>query len=96
MSLDFKIVYSYIKLTKNAINLNTIILLWGEYRCKHLLVIVNELLIIFHKKINDNFQEFEFIHTLIKGLLISTKGYCKYHVQILEFILLIQKNVNNF
>ena len=35
-SLDFKIYFSYIQITTNAIILNTIIFLKEEYYCKHL------------------------------------------------------------
>ena len=45
-----------------------------------------------YQKINDRFQGYANICTSKEKLLVSTKGYRKYHVQI---ILLIQKTVNS-
>ena len=90
----FKIGYSYAQLTKNVIKWNTIILLWEEYRCMHVLIRVNISLIILYQKINDCYQGYEFIITSIWGFLNLTKGHWRYHVKILEFTLLIQKAVN--
>ena len=42
---------------------------------------------IFQQKMNELFDEFEFICTYIDGLLILTKGYWIDHVQKLELTL---------
>ena len=60
-----------------------------------LLIIVNISLDIFYHQINDYFQGYEFICTSIEELLIFTKIYLKHHIQVLEFILLIQEAVNS-
>ena len=81
MSLNLKMVYYHIQLSKNAIKLCTIILLWGKYQYTCLPMEVASSLDIFQKKMNDLLHRFEFIRAYTDDILILTKGYWKDHVQ---------------
>ena len=73
-SLDLNMGYYHIRLRKNASNLCTIILPWGEYRYKRLPMGVLDSPYIFQQKINDLCHVFEFIRACIDDILILTKG----------------------
>ena len=73
-SLDLNMGYYHIRLSENASNLCTIILLWGGYCYKHLPMGVANSPDIFQQKMNDLFHGLEFIRAYIDDLLILTKG----------------------
>ena len=79
-SLNLNMGYDNIRLSKNASNLCTIVIIWGKYRYKRLKMGVANSPDIFQQKINDLFHVFEFIHAYIDDLLILTKGDWSYHV----------------
>ena len=83
VSLDLNMVYYKIRLSNNASNLCMIIIPWGGYRYKHLLMVISNSPDIFQQKINDSFHGLEFFRSYIDDLLVLTKGAWKYHVQIL-------------
>ena len=58
MSLDLNIGYYRIRLSKQAINLCTIILHWGNYRYKRLPMGVSNSLAIFQEKMKKMFRGF--------------------------------------
>ena len=64
-----------------------IIIPWGKYGYKRLPIEIASSLDILQQKMNDLFHGLEFVHLYIYELMILTKGYCTYHVQILELIL---------
>ena len=74
MSLDLNMGYYHIFLIKQARNLCTIILHWGQYRYKRLPIGVSNYLDIFQDKMNEMFHGFDFIWEYINDLLIITKG----------------------
>ena len=80
MSIDLKMVYCHIRLSKNGSNSCTIIIPWGKYRYKRLPTGVTNSPEIFQHKMKDSFHEFEFIRAYIDELLILTKGDCTYHI----------------
>ena len=80
MSIDLKMEYYHIQLSKDASNLCKIILPWGKYRHKCLPMGVANLPNILQQKMNDICHEFEFIRAYIDELLVLTKGDWKYHV----------------
>ena len=79
--------YYYIRLSKNASNLCTIILPWGKYRYKRLPMGVSNSPDIFQQKMNDLFHGFEFIRAYIDDLLVLIKVYWTDPVQKLELTL---------
>ena len=85
--LDLNVVYYHICLSKNPINLCTIVLPWGKYRYKRLPMGVANSTDILQQKMNDLFHGFQFICAYIDGLFILTKLNWKDHVQKLEFII---------
>ena len=72
-SLDLNIEYYHIRLTEDASNLCTIIILFGKYRYKCLPMGVSNSPETFQQKMKDLFQGFEFIRTYIDELLILTR-----------------------
>ena len=73
MSLNLNMVYYHTQLSKNSINLCTVILPWGKYRYKRLPMGVANSLDIFQKRMNDLFHGFEFICAYMDDLLILKK-----------------------
>ena len=73
--------YYHIQLSSNASNLCKIILPWGKYWYKHLLMGVANFPDIFQHKLIDLFRGFEFICVCIDNLLVLTKKDCTYHLQ---------------
>ena len=73
-SLDLNIGYYHIRLSKNASNLCTIIIPWGEYCYTRLPTVVANSPDIFQQKMNNLFHGFGFIRAYIYELLILTKG----------------------
>ena len=65
--------YHHIRLRKQASNLCTIILHWGNYPYKRLPMGVSNSPDIFQEKMNKMFRGFEFIRAYIDDLLIITK-----------------------
>ena len=80
-SLDLNMGYYHIQFRKNASNLCTIIILWGEYHYKSIPMGVDNSRYIFQQKIIDWFHGFGLIRAYIDDLLILTKGYWIDHVQ---------------
>ena len=72
--LDLNIGYYHIRLRKNESNLCTLILPWGKYQYKRLLMRVANFPEIFQQKVNELFHGFEFIRAYIDDLLVLTKG----------------------
>ena len=72
-------VYYHIRLSKQAINLFTIILPWGKYHYKRLTMGVSNSPEIFREKKNKVFRGFELIQEYINDILIITKGDCSNH-----------------
>ena len=70
MSLDLKMGYYHIPLSKNKSNLCKIILPWGKCCYKNLPMGVANLLDVFQKKMNDLFHGFESLRAYIDDLLI--------------------------
>ena len=62
MPLDLNVGYSHIKISENASNLCTIVLLFVKYRYKRLTMGVSNSSDIFQHKINDLFHVFESIY----------------------------------
>ena len=83
-SLGLNVGYYYIRLSKNASNLCTIIILWGKYCYKCLSTGISNSPEIFQHEMNDLFNGFGFIPSYIYDLLILTKGGWTDHVQNLE------------
>ena len=69
-SLDLNMGYYHIQFRKNASNLCTIIILWGEYRYKRLPMGVANSPEIFHQKMNDLLCGFSFTRVYIDEILI--------------------------
>ena len=86
-SIHLNMGYNNIQMTENASNLGTIILPWGKYHFKRLLMQVSNSPDIFQHKLNDLFQVSEFLSEYIAGLLMSTKGYWTYCAHQLKLIL---------
>ena len=59
--LDLNMKQYHIQLRENASNLCTIIIPWGKYRYKRLLMGIANSPDIFQHKMNDLFRRFEFI-----------------------------------
>ena len=74
-------------LIKEAINLCTIILPWGKYKYKRLLMGVCNSPDIFQEKMNEMFRRIEFIIAYTNNLLIITKGDWSNHLDKLELVL---------
>ena len=66
--------YYYIRLSKEAINLCTIILPWVEYKYKRPPMGVCNSPYVFQAKMNKIFHELDFIQSYIDDLIIITKG----------------------
>ena len=86
-SLDLNIGYYHIQLSENASNLCTIILPWGEYWYRCILMGFENSPDVFQPKMNELFHGFEFVRVYIDYILILTKGYWKDHVQKMELTL---------
>ena len=84
LSLYLNMCYYHIRLSEQASNLCTIILLWGNYRYKPLPMGVSNSPDIFQEKMNEIFRDFEFIRAYIDDLLIITKGDWSDHSEKLE------------
>ena len=78
--------YYHIYLSKQARNLCTIILPWGQYQYKRLPIGVSNYLDIFQDKMNEMFHGFDFIREYIIDLLLVTKGDWSNHLEKLELI----------
>ena len=72
-SLDLSMVYYHIRLSKNASKLCTIIIRWGGYCYKRLIMGVANSPDIFQQKMNYLFYVFELICAYIYDVLILTK-----------------------
>ena len=83
-SLVFNKGYYHIRLSKQASNLCTIILLWGKYRYKRLTMGVSNSPDMFQEKMNKMFRGFEFIRAYIDDQLIITKVDLSNHLEKLE------------
>ena len=86
-SLDLNMGYYHIRLSENASNLCTIILLWEKYRYKRLPMKVANSPDILQQIMNYLYHGFEFICAYIDVMLILTKGDCNDHVHKLELTL---------
>ena len=73
MSLELNMGYYHIRFSKNANNLCTIILPWGNYCYKRLPMGVANSPEIFQHNINGLFHGFKFIRTYIDDLLLLTR-----------------------
>ena len=74
-------VYHHIRLSNQATNLCSIILPWGKYWYKHLLMRVSNSPEISKEKMNEMFRGFEFIRDYVDELLIITKGDWSDHLK---------------
>ena len=92
-SINLNMGYYHIRLGKQAINLCTIILRWGNHRYKPLSMGVSNSPDIFHKKMNKMFCAFEFIRAYNDDLLIITQFNWSDHLDKMEQTL--QKNKYN-
>ena len=72
-SLDLNMGYYHIRLSKDAINLCTIILTWVKCKFTRLPMGVCNSPDIFQEKMNEMFRGFEFVRAYIYDLLIITK-----------------------
>ena len=73
-SIDLNMRYYHIQLIKNVSNLCTIIIPWGGYCYKCLLMGIANSPDIFQHKMNDLFHGFKFIRAYIYRHLIFLKG----------------------
>ena len=73
-SLDLNMGYYHIHIRYQASNLCTIIIPWGKYKYKSLLMGICNSPDIFQEKMNEMFRGLEFIRAYINDLLIITKG----------------------
>ena len=83
-SLDLNTCYYNIRISQQGSNLCTIILPWGKYRYKRLLMGVSNSQEIFQEKINKMFRGLEFIRPYINDLLMITKGDWSDHLEKME------------
>ena len=90
MSLDLNVGYYYIRLSKEASDLCTIILSSIKYKYKRLPMGVYNSPDISQEKMNEMFRGIEFTRLYIYDLLIITKGDWSNHLNKLE---LVQKNL---
>ena len=84
MSLDLNMRFYNIWLREDASNICTIVILWGKYWHKCLLMGVINPPDIFQEKMNDQFQGFEFTGANIEKILILTKGDWNAHLKKIE------------
>ena len=68
--IDLNMGYYHIRLSENANNLYTIIILWQKYQYKLLPMGVSNSPYIFQQKMNDSFHGFEFIRAYMDKILI--------------------------
>ena len=92
-SLELNMGYDHIRLSDQDNNLCTIILPWGKYKYRSLLMGICNFPDIFQEKTNNFFRGFEFIRAYIDDLLIITKGDWSDHWYKME--LLLQKVKHN-
>ena len=79
--------YYHIRISNQASNLCTIILPWGNYKYKRLLMGIFNTPGIFREKVSKMFCGFECIRAYIDDLIITTKGDLSNHLNILELVL---------
>ena len=87
MSLYLNMGYYHICLIKEASNLCTTILPWGNYNYKRLPMRVCNSPDIFQDKMNEMLRGIEFIRFYINDLLEITKGDCSDHLDKLELVI---------
>ena len=85
--LVLNMVYYHIRFIDQASNLCTIILPWGNYKYKRLLMGIFNTPGIFREKVSKMFCGFECIRAYIDDLIITTKGDLSNHLNILELVL---------
>ena len=86
-SLDLNMGYYHMSIIKEASNLFTIILTWGNYKYKYLPMGVCNSPDIFQEKMNEMIPRIEFIRACIDDLLIITKGNWYDNLNKLELVL---------
>ena len=84
MSLDLNMVYYHKYLRKEAVNLCTTILPWGNYLYKCLPTGVSNSPEIFQDNLNEMFRVLEFIRVYINDILTISKGDWSGHLEKLE------------